>query len=217
MNEALLNISIAVKAVVDYSAVIDSTHENDYNTDGVCDTYELSRQIAEDIVASIVRPLDYYVYADGTTYADIPELVTQLKADVEVLATDPINQYANLYALSLVDVLQQQLDSASSFAISFEVNCSAINVAVDNVYTITLTESADINFSYTAIAGVVIAVTHATSGTSFKINITAEDASAAMLSRDDIPAYNLGLIDYSYPITLVDYITNTYEPILGAL
>ena len=167
MSETVLTAGVAVKAVVDYGAAIDTTNVPDYDADGDRDTLELVQKITEDAVAGVARTLDYYVIPDAanTAYDTFAKITADIKASVAADSNDPIYSYGQEFAGQgdFIDFAASGMDSLMDLQASFaeakqqvsSLDCAGITVAEGDVYTVTLTypDGAVVNFDYTALAG----------------------------------------------------------------
>ena len=164
-SEAIMLSSIAVKAVVDYSAKIDSTHVTDYDNNGIRDTEELARQIGKDTVKGMARALDYYVKPDvnQTAYDTTAEIMSDIKASVAANPADPLSAYGKKFAGQgdfanhATTGMQTLFDSMATFAEGkpqvSTLDCASISITTGNVYTLKLSwagSSTPFDISYTA-------------------------------------------------------------------
>lgn len=161
MSEAVMLSSIAVKTVVDYGAKIDVAHVTDYNGDGSIGTDELSRKIAEDIVAGKGKTLDYYVLPDATqVLSTVSDIMADIKVKISENPDDPIASYGESFAgkgdFVNSDGFSKQLSHVESFAEAKQqvstIDATGIPVAVGNVYTLVLSrdDGSAYTVSYTA-------------------------------------------------------------------
>lgn len=167
-SEAIMLSSIAVKAIVDYSATIDSAHVTDYDKDGFRDTKELVRQIGHDIVKGMGRSLDYYIKPDVNqlAYDTAVEIVSDISASVAANPTDPLSAYGKKFAgqgdfadhdtKGMKTLFDNMVKFAEGKLQVSTLDCANISVTSGNVYTLNLSwadSSTPFDISYTALAG----------------------------------------------------------------